>query len=636
MNRIVARTRRRAQAAWRRIDAICVERPRARRWLGGGFLVAGLIVLVLTWAGWKLLTVRNQLLTAKTQISDARAMANDGHLDDATELLRHLRSHTRTAVSAANDPLLRGAAHLPLFGSSFTEIRTVARTVDDLAAQALPDALAATDDLHGSSLRLPGDQKGVNLDKVRDAATRLDRVVGKVAASTATLQATPSSTALPGLSSARHELLGQIADLSDELDRLDRISRLAPAMLGADGPRTYFLALENSAESRGAGGIVGAYGIVRVDHGRIDITDKGGDAKLVDPGKHVVHVSPEYDDHGWGAYDCERGTKDPCYSDIWRDATFSPHFPDVVSVLAQLYANANPGQHLDGVLALDPAAAGAIVKATKPLVLGDGTTLQGDDVARYMETGIYEKYPGGLESERLERQKLVSDLEEGVIDAALKNDSPGSLLSVLGNAAGAGHLRFGSTHADEEDVLSGLAIGGAIPDTAGPFLGVAFQNGAGDKLDAFLKSDITWKAGACGSPTREVTATVQLTNTAPASGLPEYVNGGATATGRLPNGTYLFRHNDPNALPPYQDRLTVGIYGSVGASVTSASDSIITHPLYSSQKHPFVLGFTVLPPAGGTSTFTVTWTEPSAGPVHHPVITPLPIDPVVHIDVPAC
>jgi hypothetical protein len=598
-------------------------------------VVGGLLVLVVSWAGWKLVQVRSELLTARAQIQHARALASEGHLEDATVLLRRLRSHTRSAVNAADDPLFGGGAHLPVLGSSVTEVRTVARTVDALAAQALPDALAAIEDLHGKALRLPGDEKGVDLDRLRDAATRLDRVVDKVAAGTTTLRATPDRTALPGLSAARRRLLDQVADLSDELSRLDRISRLAPAMLGADGPRTYFVALENSAEARGAGGIVGAYGIVRVDQGRIRVVDKGGDAKLVDPRRHVVHVSAEYDRHGWGELDCEPAQA-PCYSDIWRDATFSPHFPDVVSVLSQLYANAHPGQHLDGVLALDPAAAGAIVGATRPLQLRDGTSLAGDAVAAYMETGIYKEHPGGSRSERLQRQSLVGDLEQGVIDAALASDSPGALLSALGRAAGAGHLRFGSTHAGEEAVLAGLAIGGAIPEARGPFLGVAVQNGGGDKLDAFLKADVTWTAGGCGAPTRTVTATVRLTNTAPPSGLPDYVSGAATITQVDRRGRYLTRADDPHALPPYDDQLTVGIYGSVGATVATTSEPMLSDPVHLSQKHPFVIGFTTLRPAGGTHTFTVTWNEPSAGPVHRPVVTPLPIDPTVHVDVPAC
>ena len=629
-----AAARHRLAVMWERVSGVYAERSKTRRWFGAGLLAAGLVVLVLTWAGWKLLEVRNELLSARSQIQQARALAGEGHLNDATALLRKLRSHTRSAVDATDDPLLRGATHLPLFGSGFGEVRTVARSVDDLVAQALPDALAAIDDLHGDALRLPPGEKGVNLDKVRDAASRLDRVVGLVAARTATLEATPASTSLPGLSSARHDLLRQIADLSDELQRLDRISRLAPALLGADGPRTYFVALENSAEARGAGGIVGAFGIVRVDQGHIAIIDKGGDAKLVDPGRHVVHVSAEYDEHGWGSYDCPSGTKNPCYSDFWRDATFSLHFPDVVSVIDALYVHAHGGQRLDGVLALDPAAAGAIVGATKPLMLADGTTLQGGDVARYMETGIYSKYPGGSEADRVQRQTLVSDLEQGVIDAALANDSPGSLLSVLGSAAGAGHLRFGSTHPDEERVLSSLAIGGAIPDTTGPFLGLAVENGAGDKLDAYLRTDISWKAGRCGAPRRQVTATVTVTNTAPKSGLPDYVSGAATTTRVTKDGKYYFRGTDPQALPPYDDEVTLGIYGSVGATLGPTSDPMLSG--YVSQDHPFVIAYITLPPAGGTHTFTVTWTEPSTGPVHRPVITPLPIDPVVHIDVPVC
>src|SRR5919199_901902 len=56
--------------------------------------------------------------------------------------------------------------------------------------------------------------------------------------------------------------------------------RLLPDFLGQNGPRTYFLAMQNNADQRATGGAVLAYGLVRVDRGRIQLLDSGSAGDL--------------------------------------------------------------------------------------------------------------------------------------------------------------------------------------------------------------------------------------------------------------------------------------------------------------------------------------------------------------------
>ena len=63
---------------------------------------------------------------------------------------------------------------------------------------------------------------------------------------------------------------------------------------------------------------------------------------------------------------------------------------------------------------------------------------------------------------------------------------------------------------------------GALPSGAPPFAGVVLNNAAAGKLDYYLRRSLTYARTGCG-PTRDVVATIDLTNTAPATGLPPYV-----------------------------------------------------------------------------------------------------------------
>ena len=66
-------------------------------------------------------------------------------------------------------------------------------------------------------------------------------------------------------------------------------------MLGANGPRTYFLAFQNNAEVRATGGLVGAFGVAVADKGRITVTRTGADSQFTQYTKPVINLGPEYD-----------------------------------------------------------------------------------------------------------------------------------------------------------------------------------------------------------------------------------------------------------------------------------------------------------------------------------------------------
>ena len=51
-------------------------------------------------------------------------------------------------------------------------------------------------------------------------------------------------------------------------------------MLGADGPRTYLLAVQQPAEARGTGGLLGAYAVLRAEQGVVSVVEVGNRGRL--------------------------------------------------------------------------------------------------------------------------------------------------------------------------------------------------------------------------------------------------------------------------------------------------------------------------------------------------------------------
>ena len=71
----------------------------------------------------------------------------------------------------------------------------------------------------------------------------------------------------------------KLVNLGSTTDTAARIGRLAPALLGADGPKKYLVVFQNLAEARATGGIFGSYALLQVDNGKLKITDQGASSR---------------------------------------------------------------------------------------------------------------------------------------------------------------------------------------------------------------------------------------------------------------------------------------------------------------------------------------------------------------------
>ena len=75
------------------------------------------------------------------------------------------------------------------------------------------------------------------------------------------------------MASARSDALAELAKLHRQLHAGSLILDRLPSFLGADGPRRYVFGASNPAELRGTGGLIGAYAILTIDHGRLSFSD---------------------------------------------------------------------------------------------------------------------------------------------------------------------------------------------------------------------------------------------------------------------------------------------------------------------------------------------------------------------------
>ena len=137
-----------------------------------------------------------------------------------------------------------------------------------------------------------------------------------------------------------------------------QVSARLPGILGWDGPRRYLVLTQDPAELRPSGGLIGSYGIIAFDKGKI--TER-----------RFLNVSPL---DGKNDYPFVRPPQElanyllgPTQSWQLADAGWSPDFPTSAQDALRLYTNESGDARIDGVFAITTHTIDELLKVTGPI-----------------------------------------------------------------------------------------------------------------------------------------------------------------------------------------------------------------------------------------------------------------------------
>ncbi|MCW2692084.1 MAG: Methyl-accepting chemotaxis protein [Mycobacterium sp.] len=495
----------------------------------------------------------------------------------ADALLGRLQADSRALGSAAGGAAWTTTAVIPGLSGPLDAAQALAADARTLTDGVLPDYLRL---LHSvRSLSLQGG--ATDLAPLLAARGPAASAAAKVDALQTTIDRRPIS-GVPQIARAQRALAKAVGQLHGYAKSIDVALAVAPDLLGADGPRTTLAVLESPAESRGTGGLVGGYVLLRAQNGRITVVSQGTQSQM--GGVTDATGLPADFVHTYEPLGVLRD---------WRATPLSPDFPVTAQVWRKLWAAEHPGQ-VDGFLAITPAAVAAVLSVTGPVTLPDGTTVTAESVQRFLQLDVYAKFP-------LQQQEPVRDAYQHLVLAAMLDKvsayrgSPMPLLRALGGAVSGG-LRLAASDPAQEAKLATTPLGGSLRyDPGGPVLGI--DNTDGSKLDQFLDRLVTYRATG-----GRVSATVTLTNTAPTTGLPAYV------TYRVDLGTDAARAQHR----PGEHTVLAALY--LPGTVTDVSVTVDGHaeaPRSVLPENGRTVVFVVpraLAPGGDATTFTVTGT----------------------------
>lgn len=473
-------------------DAGAVRRPLL-------FMLAVLIA-VIGWLGYRGMQISTNLLAARSelaQLSTQPVPAGAGAFDRTAARVARARS-------AARDPLWRLASRVPVAGRSFATAGDAAEASALLVEGVLPPVARAVGRLEGRPALVSGQ---VDLALLRELQPDVSEATRAAGAARAVASRTDDRLVPGPIRRLRAELVAEMTRLHEGLRAADATLAVAPGMLGESGPRRYFVAVQNNAEARGTGGLVGAYAVVTADGGKIQRERVGTNTDFRSAAQPVVDLGPDFSQR----YDSESART------YWSAAVLTPHWPSAAAIMAGLWEAQGEGR-VDGVIGVDPLAMAEILRVTGPAEV-DGRSITADNVVDFVMRDEYAEFagaPGG------ERKDVLAELADGLFDRVISGSSSSTeLVRALAAAGSAGHLQVWSAVDDEQAVLQPMRASGALPTTAGPFLQVVMNNAAGNKADYYVRRRVSYERSGTGTATVEV----QLSNTVDARSVPPIVIG---------------------------------------------------------------------------------------------------------------
>ena len=469
------------------------------------------------------------LVTAAAMSMGALRAGNAATDTGLAELSRGDVEAASASFESAADNFHRADARL---GSPLTALAEIVPVVAqhrragvELSSAAATAARALSEHLDAIDLAAVTSEPGrIDLDAVRaleaplrDIRSEIDRLKIAVGAARSPWLADAVDRRLDEL---LDDLLAEQARSNDVVD----LVAAAPALLGGDGPRTYFVAFTTPSEVRGLGGFMGLWTTMTVDDGRIEFSDLGRvDGLESDAGdSNLVLDGPDewLRQYGQFGFDTEPlGTVQP---EAWKNVTMSPQADATGQVVAQMYP-AGGAEEIDGFVAIDIVAVSQLLQFTGPATTSDGTTLTVESAPDFL---LYEQY---RITDRPERTTVLEEVARHVLDRLLTEPLPptAELFDVMGPMIEQGRLVGWSAHPDEQALFETSGFAGGLPDPGtGDGVAVTFNNAAGSKIDYFLRAragyDVTVDADA-GSAT--ATMLLEMENLAPPEGEPQYVIG---------------------------------------------------------------------------------------------------------------
>ena len=481
---------------------------RRRIWLISIGIALILLVTAGLWLATRVLVAKDGLESAAETATSIPKLIRAGDTSGAVAAASDFERDALSAQGATSDPVWRVAEWIPVVGADLTVVRGMSDVAAELATGAVTPLAETLGAIDVSSLGFVDGR--IDVAPLAAAAPALASANASLRHAVAQVDSLPNPS-LPPVQDALKRLQLVTDETAAAVDGLDRAAAILPAMVGADGPRTYLLLVLNNAEIRTDGGIAGAGAVLRFDDGRVSIDRQFSSSDFKKSPTPVIELSPGtvalFDDNP---------------ARFIQNTTSSLDFPETATAAAALWER-QTGDRVDGVIAMDAVTISYLLEATGAVQAGPFSLTATNAVDTLLSIVYAQIVDTSMQDEAF---ALVA---RGVFEAlAAGKADAGILLTSLGKSVAEERLHVWSAHPEEEARIAGTAVATILPpDDRAALVGVFFNDVTGAKLDYYATPSTSVLIDVCGTTPR-ATVTVDWTNTIPAdaaTSLPDYVIG---------------------------------------------------------------------------------------------------------------
>lgn len=480
-------------------------------------IVLGLVivlVLAIAWVGIRAVMAKGELQSAIPLATQIRSQIVSGDGQAAGKTFAELAPHAAKAATLTGDPVWRACEFVPFVGSNLTAMRQVSSIVDELVQSAAEPLTQIVGDVKVADFKpVDGALDVQPLVAVQPQIRTANVALAKASHDAALIDSTQT---LSPVTDAVAELQRVVTAAAASVDTLDRAVRLLPAMLGADGPRNYLILVQSPGELRATGGVSGAMAIIHTENGKITLAQQASSEDFKSTDAPVLPLPADT----VGIYGDITGR-------FVQSANLTPDFALTGALTREMW-RLQFGLEVDGVLTVDPATLGYLLKATGPINLPTGEVLTSDNAVQMLVRDVYATY-----TDKTEQDDFFATAASAVFAKVSAGQAdPKKLIQAFARAGSEGRLLVWSAHDSEQQDLADTTLAGALPvsDARTTRFGVYLNDSTGGKMDTYLDVKVALGQQECGTDGRPSYGVgVTLTNTAPAdagTSLPSRATGG--------------------------------------------------------------------------------------------------------------
>jgi hypothetical protein len=484
-------------------------RGRWGRWLGCALVLAGCLMVV----GWLAFTARQLLDHARSLQSHLQALEGLTQAGTGGAGLGELEAAGAHVVGMERD-LVAIQARVGPFAPAGRWLEWVPRYGGDLAAAS--DLLAVAVRASSAGNRV-WQALSPALERLEGPAGEpvTARVLPVLVAAQPQLRAAGQD--LDALSQARARVdAGSLSPrVRDLLDRLDPYlpwfevavdgALLAPDLLGADGPRTYLVLVQNQDELRATGGFISAVGELRIEGGRLAALEFRDSYAVDNPSVPHDLTPPDL--------------QNTLYGELWffRDTNWDADFPTSARRALDVYAR-DRGVQADGVVTVDQAALRLFLDAMGPLrVEGQAEPVTGANVEAMIRAEWSRPVDGGDSAEWwLHRKDLLGQIAGAALDRLMEGQGVPrlALAQALRQALDEKHVLVYLADPQAADLLRRRNWDGALAAPSAPrdTLLVVDSNVGYNKADANVTRSIHYGVDLAGEDGPRARVTLRYHN----------------------------------------------------------------------------------------------------------------------------